>query len=63
MVMLRGKVVVMCPETGAEVTVHKQCANPKGDGTPCPYFKHWGILGNKVSVTCTSTKTKYLSKV
>jgi len=54
--IILGKVVLTCPETGEEVVLHEDCMNKDGKGKNCPYFKHFGIEGSKVAVTCESTK-------
>lgn len=56
MTIILGKVLLRCPETGEEVTLHNKCMNIDGKGTNCKHFKHFCIQGNKVWVACSSEK-------
>lgn len=45
MTVIKGKVVLICPKTNEEVTLHKNCIE-------CPCFKHFGLGGWKIYVAC-----------
>ena len=58
MVLLRAVIRIVCPKTGKEVELHKECQDADGKGTPCQYYKHFGLEGHKVYVACASTKAQ-----
>lgn len=47
--MILGKIVVVCPKTGKEVVVHKDCVE-------CSDFAHWGSQGSRPYVSCKQEK-------
>jgi len=53
-------VSLICPETGEQVVLHKDCMDPNGDGNPCRFYKHFGVEGSRVVVACGSTKVEHL---
>lgn len=62
MVLLRGIIKIVCPETGKEVKLHEDCQKADEHGNPCPYYKHFGIRGPMVVVACSSIKTEFLDQ-
>jgi len=52
--VILGKVVLKCPKKGKEVVLHEDCMNADGEGNSCVHFKHYGIEGSKIAVTCTA---------
>lgn len=38
MVLLRGIIRIICPETGKEVKLHEDCQNADEHRTPCPHY-------------------------
>lgn len=63
MVVVRAhKTILKCPETGENVIMQKDCLDPKGNGDPCPLFKHFGIEGNHIYIACKSVKLEHLHR-
>jgi len=62
MVLLRAIIRIVCPETGKEVELHKDCQDADHRGTPCQYYKHFGLEGHKICVACASVKTEFLNQ-
>jgi hypothetical protein len=44
--LIHGDVVVPCPKTGREVKLIRDCY-------PCEFYKHWGVEGKKIVLTCS----------
>lgn len=53
MTMIKGKAVFVCPRTGEEVQLHKECTNLDGKGNNCPFFKRWSWEGARPVVVCS----------
>lgn len=62
MVLLSAIIRIVCPETGKEVKLHEVCQDADGKGTPCQYYKHFGVEGQKIYVACASVKTEFLKE-
>jgi hypothetical protein len=50
--IIYGDVVLKCPKTGEQVRLYKDCMKAGDPHNTCPHYKHWGIQGNHIVITC-----------
>lgn len=56
--IIKGKAVFTCPQTGQEVLLHETCTNIDHQGNNCPFFKHWSWQGAHPVLVCIYDELK-----
>lgn len=51
--IIKGNVVLICPKTGKEVRLYRDCMKSEDSKNKCDYFQHFGIEGYKIVISCT----------
>jgi len=51
--IIKGNVVLICPKTGEEVRLYRDCMKADDPKKNCEHFQHWGIEGHQIVLTCS----------
>lgn len=51
--IIKGNVVLICLKTGEEVKLYRDCMKAGDPKNKCEHYKHWGIEGSQITITCT----------
>lgn len=51
--IIKGNVVLKCPKTGEEVRLYRDCMKADDPKNTCEHYKHFGIEGHQITITCT----------
>jgi hypothetical protein len=54
--LIKGDVSFTCPKTGKPVNLYKDCIKTPPTKN-CPHFKHWGVEGRFIVITCDCDST------
>jgi hypothetical protein len=51
--IIKGNVVLICPKTGEEVRLYRDCMKTSDPEKTCEHYQHWGVEGHQIVIVCT----------